>query len=101
MWQDDSIRVEVKSSSVVDEPENLKVMEACLGELNEIRVRVMLGCYGPGTEDKPKSRYYWLMGESALVHCRGVEEATWFRESLLTWLKSLDGVKLQRIEDGK
>jgi len=99
-WQDDSLRVEIKQAGLVDEPENAKVMEACLGELNEIRLRVMVGCYGPGTDDKPKSRYYWMLGESVSVHCRGVEEATWFREQLLGWLKSLDGVRLARVEDG-
>ena len=98
-WAEDSIRVEVKTAGIVDEPENQKVMEACLGELNEIRMRVMVGCYGPGTETKPKSRYYWLLGESVSVHCRGLEEASWFREKLLEWLKSLDGVRLARVEE--
>src|ERR1700688_2050710 len=98
-WADDSIRVEVKAAGVVDEPENQKVMEACLGELNEIRMRVMVGSYGPGTEDKGKARYYWLLGESASVHCRDLEPADWFRSELLKWLKSLDGIKLDRVED--
>lgn len=98
-WDQDSIRVEVKSASVVDEPENLKVFEACLGELNEVKFRLMLGCYGPGTEAKSKARYYWLLGESATIHCRGLEEAEWFREQLLLWLKSLDGVRLARVEE--
>ena len=88
----------MKSSSVVDEPENQKVFEACLGELNEIRMRVMLGCYGPGTEDKKKSRYYWLLGESAMVHCRDTDSCNWFREELVKWLKSLDGVRLEVVE---
>jgi len=99
-WKDDSVRVEVKASGIVDEPENRKVMEACLGELNEIRMRVMVGCYGPGTETKGKSRYYWLLGESAAVHCRDLETAEWFRESLLSWLKSLDGIRLEAVDDG-
>lgn len=101
MWQDDSIRVEVKASGVVDEPENQKIFKACLGELNEIRMRLMLGCYGPGTETKPKSRYYWLLGESVSVHCRDVESCEWFREELLKWLKSLDGIKLERIDESE
>lgn len=99
-WQDDSIRVEVKAASVVDEPENVKVFEACHAELNEVRLRLMVGCYGPGTETKAKSRYYWLLGESATVHCRDVEVVEWFRQELLTWLKSLDGVILKRVEEG-
>lgn len=98
-WADDSIRVEVKSASVVDEPENQKVFEACLGELNEVRARVMVGSYGPGTTDKGKSRYYWLLGESATVHCRDVDTMNWFREELLKWLKSLDGIRLEAAED--
>ena len=94
-WADDSIRVEVKASGVVDEPENAKVFEACLAELNEVKLRLMLGCYGPGTEGKPKARYFWLLGESATIHCKDLEVAIWFREELLKWLKSLDGVRLE------
>ena len=100
-WQDDSIRVEVKSSSVVDEPANQEVFEACLGELNEVRIRVMLGCYGPGSETSPKPKYHWLLGKSATVHCRDVETCEWFREQLLGWLKSLDGVRLERQPDAE
>lgn len=98
-WNDDSIRVEVREAGLVDEPANQEVFEACLGELNEIRMRVMLGCYGPGTEAKPKPRYAWLLGESATVHCRGLDEAEWFRTELLKWLKGLDGIKLAPVEE--
>ena len=42
-WADDSIRVEVKSAGLADEPENQKVFEACLGELNAVKFRLMLG----------------------------------------------------------
>lgn len=98
-WNDDAIRVEVKQSGLTDEPENQKVFEACLGELNEVRMRLVIGCYGPGTEAKAKSRYYWLLGESATVHCKDLETVDWFREQLVEWLKSLDGVRLERQED--
>lgn len=98
-WAEDSIRVEVKPAGITDEPENAKVMDACVGELNEVRLRLMVGCYGPGTEDKPKSRYYWLLGESATIHCRNTEVCEWFREQLLGWLKSLDGIQLQRVDE--
>ncbi len=98
-WADDSIRVEAKTAGVIDEPENIRVFEACLGELNEVRLRLMIGSYGPGTAEKSKSRYYWLLGESATVHCRDLETVTWFREELLAWLKSLDGIRLERQPD--
>ena len=98
-WADDSIRVEVKAAGLADEPENQKVFEACHAELNEVKLRLMLGCYGPGTEDKPKARYSWILGESATVHCRDLEVADWFREQLIVWLKSLDGVRLARVEE--
>lgn len=99
MWADDSIRVEVKSAGLADEPENQKIFGACYAELNEVRMRLMLGCYGPGTETKSKSRYYWLLGESATIHCKDPETADWLREQLLTWLKGLDGIHLERVED--
>lgn len=99
MWQDDSIRVEVKSSSVVDEPENQRVFEACLAEMGSVRLRLMVGCYGPGTEAKTKPVYRWLLGESATILCRDVEVAGWFREKLLEWLKGLDGVRLEAAPD--
>jgi hypothetical protein len=98
-WDQDNIRVETQAAGLIAEPENQKVFEACLSELNEIRMRLMLGCYGPGTEDKPKSRYYWLIGESASIHCRDLDTVIWFREQLLAWLKSLDGIKLERVDD--
>ena len=97
-WDQDNIRVDVKAAGLVDEPENQKVFEACLGELNEVRMRLMLGCYGPGTEAKAKARYFWLLGESATIHLRDVDSATWFREELLKWLKSLDGVRLEAVD---
>lgn len=98
-WNDDSIRVDAKASGVADESENQKVFEACLGETGAVRLRVMLGCYGPGTEAKSKARYYWLLGESATILCRNVEVADWFRENLLEWLKSLDGVRLEQVDE--
>lgn len=98
-WADDSIRVEVKAASVVDEPANKEVFEACLAETGAVRLRLMLGCYGPGTEAKPKPCYRWLLGESATILCRDAEVVDWLREQLLTWLKSLDGVRLARVED--
>jgi hypothetical protein len=101
MWADDSIRVEVRAAGVVDEPANQEIFNACLSETGAVRLRLMLGCYGPGTEKSPKAKYYWLLGESATILCRGLEEATWFREQLLAWLKSLDGVKLARVEESE
>jgi hypothetical protein len=101
MWNEDSIRVEAKTAGVVDEPENRKVFEACLGEMGAVRLRLMLGCYGPGTEAKAKSRYYWLLGESATILCRDLEVCDWFREELLKWLKSLDGVRLEAVDEEK
>jgi len=98
-WNEEAIRVEVRSAGVTDEPENQKVFDACHAELNEVKLRLMLGCYGPGTETKRKSRYYWLLGESATIHCRDAETADWFREQLLEWLKSLDGIRLERQDD--
>ena len=98
-WNDDSIRVEVKAAGLTDEPENQKVFEACHAEMGAVRLRLMIGCYGPGTETKAKSRYYWLLGESATILCRDLETADWFRESLLAWLKALDGVKLAPVDD--
>lgn len=98
-WDQDSIRVEVKSSGLTDEPENQKVFSACHGELNEVKLRLMLGCYGPGTETKPKARYFWLLGESATIHCKDPDTAGWFREQLILWLKSLDGVRLEAVDE--
>lgn len=98
-WNDEAIRVEVKQASLVDEPENQKVFEACYSELNCVKLRLMLGCYGPGTEDKPKARYFWLLGESATIQCKDAETADWFREQLIEWLKSLDGVRLERVDE--
>ena len=99
MWDQDSIRVEVKAAGVVDEPANVEVFQACLNELHETRLRVMVGCYGPGSEARPKPRYSWLLGESATVHCRDIDSTNWFREELLKWLKSLDGIKLEVVSD--
>lgn len=98
-WGDDSIRVEVKAAGLTDEPENAKVFEACLSEMGSVRLRLMVGCYGPGTVTKPKPAYRWLLGESATILCRDTEVASWFREQLLAWLKSLDGVRLAAVDE--
>jgi hypothetical protein len=97
-WSDDSIRVEVKSAGLVDEPANKEVFEACLAEMGSVRLRIMTGCYGPGSESSPKPKYHWILGESATILCRDLDTCEWFREQLLIWLKSLDGIKLQRVE---
>ena len=94
-----NIRVNVKVASVVDEPANTEVFEACLSEMGSIRLRLMLGSYGPGTVSKPKPAYRWLLGESATILCRGLDTVDWFRTELLKWLKSLDGVRLEQVED--
>ena len=98
-WADDSIRVEVKTAGLTDEPENAKVFEACLAEMGSVRLRLMVGCYGPGTTTKPKPAYRWLLGESATVLCRDIDVADWFREQLLAWLKGLDGIRLEAVDD--
>ena len=98
-WNEDSIRVDVKAAGLTDEPSNVEVFEACLGEMGSIRLRIMLGCYGPGTVEKPKPTYRWLLGESATILCRDLDSANWFRETLLEWLKSLDGVQLAPVEE--
>lgn len=98
-WNEDSIRVEVKAAGLIDEPENVKVFEACHAEMGAVRLRLMLGCYGPGTTTKPKPAYRWLLGESATVLCRDLEVCDWFRSELLAWLKSLDGIQLARVDD--
>ena len=98
-WDQDSIRVEVKAAGLTDEPSNVEVFEACLGEMGAVRLRLMLGCYGPGTVTKPKPAYRWLLGESATILCKDVDTADWFREQLLTWLKSLDGVRLEAVDE--
>ena len=100
-WNEDSIRVEVKTASIIDEPSNVEVFEACHAEMGAIRLRLMLGCYGPGTTTKPKPAYRWLLGESATILCRDIETCGWFREQLLAWLKSLDGVRLERVDEEK
>jgi hypothetical protein len=98
-WSDDSIRVEVRPAGLTDEPANREVFEACLGEMGAVKLRLMLGCYGPGTETKPKPKYHWILGESATILCRDLDTAEWFRENLLAWLKSLDGVRLARVDE--
>ena len=98
-WADDSIRVEVKAAGLTDEPSNTEVFDACLAETGAARLRIMVGCYGPGTITKPKPAYRWLLGESATVLCKDIDTVEWFREQLLAWLKSLDGVRLARVED--
>ena len=97
-WGEESIRVEARRASVSDEPENQKVLEACNDEFGEVRFRVMVGAYGPGTDQKPKPRYWWLLGESATVHCRNVDIANWFRDELMKWIKDKDGVTLEVVE---
>lgn len=98
-WDQDSIRVETRAASLVDEPANQEVFEACLAEMGSVRFRIMLGCYGPGSEKSPKPKYHWILGESATILCRDLEVADWFREQLLAWLKSLDGIRLEKVEE--
>lgn len=98
-WAEESIQVELRSPSITQEPENQKIFEISHSGLGEVRFRLMLGCYGPGTEQKPTPRYYWTLGESVTIHCKDVPIANWFREELMKWLKSLDGVVLERVEE--
>lgn len=98
-WADDSLRTETRQSSLAEEPSNQEVFAACLAEFNEVRLRVTVACYGPGSVHKPKPKYLFLLGESCTVHCRGLDEVQWFREELQKWIASLDGVRLERQDE--
>jgi hypothetical protein len=97
-WGESSIHVIVKRPGLSIEPENQKVLEASCLYGEEVRMRLSVGVYGPGTVEKPRPRIWWLLGESATVVCKDVEISNWFRDELMTWLKSLDGVVLEVVD---
>ncbi len=97
IWKaDESIRAMVSSADPVqDEPDNRKVLEACQARFGEVRMRVNIGAYGPGTTAKPTPRYWWMLGENATVVCRNPDVANWFRDELKNFIQNLDGVVLE------
>jgi len=99
-WLDGKcIKASVKEPDALrEEPENQKVLSACHGAFGEIRIRLNLGFYGPGTVEKPKPRYWWALGESCTLVCKDVDVANWFREQLKDFVLGLDGVVLE-VED--
>jgi hypothetical protein len=97
-WGEESIKAEVRLASTQQEEENSKIMRISGDGLGEVRLRVMVGCYGPGTVEKPTNRYYWMLGESATVKCRDVDVAVWFREQLMNFIKQLDNVTLEVVQ---
>ena len=98
--EDESFHVLVKEpDSIRHEPSNQKILRACHEYANGIRIRVMWGGFGPGTEDCPSSRYWWMLGENATVICRDMAAANFFREKLKEFIRDLDGAVLEIDDD--
>lgn len=99
-WGEESIHASVKTPDPLqDEPENQKVLKVCHDRFGEVRLRINIGAYGPGTVEKPHSRFWWLLGESATVICKDPEICNWFREQLKEWVRGMDGIVLE-VSDG-
>lgn len=94
-YADEDIHTKVKEPDPLrDEPENQKVLRAAHQFGNGVKMRVIWGVYGPGTEQKIESRYWWLLGENVTIVFRTVACANWFREQIKTWIDSMDGLQL-------
>ena len=95
-WPDDtSIKVDIRTPDPSKREENQKVMKACEGEYDGVKLRLALGAYGPGTVQKPTPRIWWLLGEAMTIVCRDARIAEWFIGELKTWVKQFDGVVLE------
>lgn len=91
----ESLHAQVNEPAIRDESENARMVQLGQRLAGSVRVRVMWGVYGPGTEQKPKKRYWWMLGENATIVCRDEKVYGWFREQLKAWLRDLDGVVLE------
>jgi hypothetical protein len=96
----ESVRASVKNPDAFhDEPENQKVLNVCYEKYGEVKFRINIGAYGPGTMEKPRPRFWWLLGESATIVCRNVDVANWFREEFKEFIRGLDGVELEGVDE--
>ena len=68
---DITVRLPVPSPS--DIQNNRNVVMAALQSKREVRIRVNIDLYGPGTPDNPKARYYAMMGSSPTITCKSIE----------------------------
>lgn len=96
--ENESVRAKVTQADVSERSENRKVLDACVGEYGGVRLRIAWGAYGPGTEQKPTPRYWWMLGENATVTCRDADVAEWFIGELKKFIAQMDGVELEVVK---
>lgn len=70
MSENPEITVRLPVPSLSDLQNNRNVVMAALQAKREVRIRVNIDLYGPGTQDNPKARYYAMMGSSPTITCR-------------------------------
>lgn len=65
-----------------NEQDNHQALAAALLDKGEVRLRVQVGVYGPGTAENRKSRYWWMLGQSMSVVAADVREGERFLRDL-------------------
>jgi hypothetical protein len=71
-----------------NEQDNRQSLEAALLDKGEVRLRVQVGVYGPGTAENRKSRYWWMLGQSMSVVAADVQEGERFLRDLRAFVEA-------------
>lgn len=64
------ITVRIPVASPADLENNRQAVMAALHAMGQVRIRLNLDVYAPGTPSMPRSRYYCLCGSSPTIVCR-------------------------------
>ena len=66
------ITVRIPTPSPADISNNRNVVMAAFQKSREVRIRLNIDIYGPGTEQNPRSRYYSMCGTAPTITCRSM-----------------------------
>jgi hypothetical protein len=64
------ILISMSTPSPSDMEDNRNVARAAFGAMRQCRIRVNIGMYAPGTQNKPKPRYYAVLGSAPTLVCK-------------------------------
>lgn len=94
------ILISLPAPSQSDIQDNRNVARAAFSSMRQCRLRVNVGMYAPGTPEKPKARYYWVLGSAATVICKTPAAVDHVMKRLQDLMVELNGWQSE-VKDGE
>lgn len=84
------IYIRVPTPKPIDVENNNNVFNAAFAAMGEVRIRLNMDIYAPGTRSNPKARYYTLCGSAPTVVCRTPEAVAETLQRIYELVQSLN-----------